>query len=100
MQSRTDTALRKVIEGKAPTKVKRESLAAMDSPSAAFLAEVVNGDYPPKLKLDAARKLTKLKEAKQHREEVDRILAEESARLAKTKDPNKNTKLSKLHNPF
>ncbi|SRR5229473_442203 len=91
MQSRTDAALRKVIQDKkAPVKVKRECLATMDSPSSAFLAEIVNGDYPPKLKVDAARRLAKIQEAKRHREEVDAILKQEIQRLAK-RDPDKKT---------
>jgi len=92
MQSRTDAALRKVIQDKkAPVKVKRECLAIMEAPSAAFLAEIVNGDHPGKLQRGAARRLAKLKEAKRHREEVDKILRSEIKRLALKRDPNKNT---------
>lgn len=78
MQSRVDASLRKMIQDeKTSLKVKRECLAAMENPSAAFLAEIVNGVYPPKLRLDAGRRLSAIQQAK----EIDRILREETERL-------------------
>jgi hypothetical protein len=91
MQSRTDFALRKIIQdNKASLKVRREALAAMESPSGSFLTELVSSpEVHPKLKMDAAHQLTKIQAAKRHHKEVDAILKQETQRLAGIGDPKK-----------
>ena len=89
--AKADAALRRIVlDSNAALKTRISALKAIATPSSTFLSELVSDrEIHPKLVAIAAELLAALEQARKHRAEVDRILAEETQRLEK-RDPNKN----------